>query len=57
MKSIYTIWVSERWNPVKKEVEPAHAEVWEYETQSVGQKVGYLLSWTEEDCISWSKRS
>jgi len=55
MKSIHIIWVLERWNLVTKEITPAHAEVWEYETQKVGYKVGYLPSWTEEDCKNWEK--
>ena len=53
MKSIHVIWCSERWNSVTEENEPAHAEVWEYETQKVGYKVAYLPSWTEEDCAAW----
>lgn len=53
MKSIHVLWVSERWNRVTREAEPAHAEVWEYEDKGVGQKVAYLPSWTEEDCKAW----
>ena len=53
MKSIHAIWILERWNKVTKKSIPAHAEVWEYEDQGVGQKVAYLPSWTEEDCKAW----
>ena len=56
MKSIHVIWVSEKYNEYKKDMDLAHAEVWEYEDRGVGQKVGYLPSWTEEDCKAWLKQ-
>jgi hypothetical protein len=49
-RSIHVIWVEEKWDDAGKT--PAHAEVWEYETQGCGYKVGYL-PWTEEDCKAW----
>jgi len=52
-KSIHVIWIEGRYNQVTEKIDCAHAEVWEYETQGCGQKVGYLPSWTEEDCKAW----
>lgn len=51
-KTIHTLWIEPRWNTVTESIEPAHAECWEYGLgDRVGEKVGYLPSWTEEDCM------
>ena len=50
-KSLHAIWVESRWNTVTEQQEEAHAECWQYELgDRVGEKVGYLPGWTEEDC-------